>query len=216
MSYADEAALKAHILRVTRRSGDAVFDAEWPRMLAKAEQRMKWGSGDPVRTPRLRLRGMEHTATVTFTDGVATLPADYLEAKTLTWAGDYPVSPKYRPATDFASSLAESSGYPAIYTIENGSIRVKPAVSGDANLLYYRTLAAATAGQNWVMANAPAVYEHGCLYEAYRFLRNEAEAAKSISDYAAAVYGLCSADAHAGTSIGHLAPRVPHARVTRR
>jgi hypothetical protein len=215
MSYVTADDMKEHITRLTRRIGDGTFLAEWPRMLAKAEQRMKYGSGDPVSTPRLRLRGMEQTATVTFTAGVATLPSDYLEAKTLTWAGEYPVSPVYRPATDFASAIYESSGYPTIYTIENGSTRVKPAVSGTANLLYYRTLAAATAGQNWIMANAPSLYEGALLYEAYRFLRNEAEAAKAIADYAAAANGLVTADGHAGTSIGHLAPRVPHARIRR-
>lgn len=215
MSYATAAELKEHVERLTRRRGDWTFSAEWPRMLAKAEQRMKWGSGDPINTPKLRLRAMEHTASVSFTSGVGALPSDFLEAKALTWAGDYPVSPKYRTATDFASAIAESTGYPAMYTIEAGSIRVKPSVTGTGNLVYYRTLAAATVGQNWVMANAPSIYENALLYEAYRYLRNDAEATKAINDYAAAVNGLVAADGHSGTSIGHLSPRIPGARIRR-
>jgi hypothetical protein len=215
MSYASAAEIKEHVIRQTRRGGDGSFEAEWPRMLAKAEQRMKYGSGDPVSTPRLRLRGMEQTAAVTFTAGVAELPSDYLEAKAMTWAGDYPVSPAYRTATDFATAIATNAGYPAIYTIESASIKVKPAVSGTANLLYYKTLNAAGATPNWIMTNAPSLYEHALLYEAYRFLRNDAEAGKSIQDYAAACGALVSADGHAGTSIGPLVPRIRNATVPR-
>jgi hypothetical protein len=215
MSYASEAELKEHIVRQCRREGDGKFLAEWPRMLAKAEQRMRYGSGSPIETQRVRVRGMETTATVTFTAGVGPLPDGFLNAKRLSFPGTPPAVPGFVTPDEFEALYVVSSGdsRPVFYTVEGTNIRVKPVFSGTASLLYYG-LPSATAGANWLMTNAPGIYEAALLYEAYRFLRNPDQAGIAIQEYAALVDGLIRTDA-TSRQIGPLRPRVPGARVMR-
>lgn len=213
MSYANEAALKSHVLAIVLRSGDSAFDAQWSNMLAAAEQRLAYGFGPPLKSDPLRIEAMETTDTVTFTAGEASLPSSYLQARRLKWVSDTPCVPSYRTPEDFAGIGYSGSTLPIIFTVEDGKIKVSPAASGTATFVYYAKLASATAGQNWLMLNAPSVICSAVLIEAWKFLRNDTKVQEALADYISSVNGLNQHAIAARTSIGALAPRIPGARI---
>jgi len=161
----------------------------FPDFLELAEQRMYYG-GDDV--PPLRSRHMEQSATLSFTSGVANLPTDYLDKRALYWPGAAIVDAlSYEPPQSFYGQSRDRQGvpYPIAYTIEGLTAYVEPAQTGNARLLYYRTLPAMSADgdNNAILLNHPSIYIHGIEVERYRYLRDDAEMAKALRSYASAV-----------------------------
>lgn len=210
MSYANEAALKADVQRIVLRTGDSIFEAAWPDMLARAEQCIAYGAGQPTPVPALRIRAMETQATLTFVAGEATLPSDCLQARRMVWNGYPSAVPGYATPEEFAASTYSTSnaGWPLIYTVEGLKVRILPVLAGSASFLYYAKIPSAVAGQNWLMANAPSVYLHACLLEAWSFLRNDEKRAETLASYASAVNGLQTSENVARHSVGPIYPRV--------
>lgn len=156
--------------------------------LALAEQRIYYG-GDGVEP--LRVLPMETNAELVFTSGTASLPASYLEKRALYWEGTYAVSLSYEPPSVFypLAYSRQSGAMPEAYTIEGSSVKISPALSGTARLLYYGKAAALSSdpATNVILEKWPGIYLYGCQIEMYRVLRDDAEMVKAMRLYADAV-----------------------------
>jgi len=116
----------------------------------------------------LRVRDMETIATVTVTNGAATLPSNFLEAITVRNPADVTYSLQYITPEFMADRYptGQNTVSPADYTIV-GSTLYSPI---DLELRYYARIPPLVAdGQNWLLTKAPNVYLFGCLsqYSAY-------------------------------------------------
>jgi hypothetical protein len=177
--------------------------------LALAEQRMYYGS-DGVAP--LRVLPMETTVDLTFTDGVATLPSDYLDRRAVYWEGAYTVSLSYEPPSVFypMSRAREGGSYPSAYTVEGNTIKISPELTGTAKMLYFARAAALSSdpATNVILAKWPGVYLFGCQIELYRVLRDDAEMVKAMRMYADAVNAANNQTIAARTYGGPLKRRV--------
>lgn len=174
-------------VRASDATSVAMFNSE---VLPLAEQRIYYGDGplDPV-----RVLPMETSANLSFTSGVAALPAAFLDKRALYWegSGGQAVSLSYEPPGVFYSSFHGRRGgsWPLAYTIEGTSVKISPALTGTAKLLHYARPTAMTQDShtNVVLTNWPGVYLFSCQIEFYRLLRNDGELAKVRQFYADAV-----------------------------
>ena len=157
-------------------------------ILALAEQRIYYG-GDGV--PPLRIRAMESTADLSFTDGSAALPPEYLDKRALYWPGNITVAVDYEPPHSFYGQEHERRGgaYPEAYTVEGNTIKVSPGLTGTGKLLHYSKAAAMVADNdtNVVLTAFPGVYLYGCQVEMYRITRDANQEGMALRRYADAV-----------------------------
>jgi hypothetical protein len=141
----------------------------------------------------LRVRDMETIATLTVTDGAATLPSDFLEAITVRNPGEVTYSLQYVTPEFMADRYptGQNTVSPADYTIV-GSTLYSPI---DLELRYYARIPPLVAdGTNWLLQKAPNVYLYGCLsaysafdkdpekYTGYRQLMNAALGGLNAAD----------------------------------
>lgn len=177
--------------------------------LALAEQRMYYGGAG---VPPLRVLPMEKTVTLTFASGSASLPTDFLDKRAVYWEAEQTISLSYEPPSVFypMSSLRTGASVPSSYTIEGNTIKISPALSGDAKLLYYAKAAALSTdpSTNDILAKWPGVYLFGTQIELYRELRDDAEMAKALKMYADAVTAANNQTIAARTYGGPLKRRV--------
>jgi hypothetical protein len=119
----------------------------------------------------LRTKDMETSATITMTSGSGSLPGNYLEWISVTWNSERDlryVEPdsedwrfRYRPSED-----------PQLFSILASTLKIKPVVSGNCDLIYYRTIPAlASNSTNWLLTRAPDLYLNYSLAEAYIFMK---------------------------------------------
>jgi hypothetical protein len=126
----------------------------------------------------LRVRPAETTATITPTSGAAALPADFLAMRRLTWAGSPNRDLEYvHPAWLAQNYPTSAAGMPAIYTIEGGTVKVRPVSDMPIDLLYRAKTPAVSGALNWLFTNHPDVYLFGSLAEAYMFNKDPENAA---------------------------------------
>ena len=165
----------------------ARFAAE---ILPLAEQRIFYGDG-PLAP--LRVLPMEVSDDLVFSEGEATLPADFLDKRALYWTGTgrQTVSLSYEPPSVFypQAYCRQGGPFPVAYTLEGNTVKVSPSLTGEATLLYYaRPPAMASDGDsNAILANWPGVYLFSCQMDLYRLLRNDGELAKVRQFYADAL-----------------------------
>lgn len=113
----------------------------------------------------LRVADMMTTGTVTLTDGVGSLPSDFLEAFEL-------LSPAGRPlramtTQQLTTSYRNLSGVPVGYAVIGSSLNVRPTAGGDATMTYYARIPALTPANptNWLLTKAPDVYLYALVAE---------------------------------------------------
>ena len=120
----------------------------------------------------LRVPEMEVTATLTVTDGVATLPTEWLEIRHLYWNGDtdseiVPV-PLATMRRDYP--LGSYTGRPQVYAVIGGEIHLAPLPAGDGELtiVYYEKIPAlsSTNESNWLSESHPDIYLYGLIVQA--------------------------------------------------
>jgi hypothetical protein len=124
---------------------------------------------------RLRLRQQESIATLTPSSGVATLPADYLAWRRVTWSGQFPRELEYvHPSYLHALYPTLPAGTPRLFTIEGGTLTVAPASDTALTFDYFQKLPAlsSTTTSNWLLAAAPDLYLFGALAEAHGFVKD--------------------------------------------
>ena len=117
---------------------------------------------------RLRTRKQITEDTLTFTDGAATLPSDFLEMiSTFDGYGDQ------LRGSSIGTTRREGTQYNR-YSITGSEIVVK-GVSGDRDILYFAaipTLTTSPTTSNWLLADAPDVYLYGVSVEAAKHIRD--------------------------------------------
>jgi len=116
----------------------------------------------------LRCRQMITAVTLTFTDGAAALPADFLEMLHVFGLNGYQMR---------AGSLADAQRPGSMwskYSIDGTNIYIN-GYSGDRDIEYYAKLPTLTAGpttSNWLLADCPNVYLYAVSLEAAKFLKD--------------------------------------------
>lgn len=198
MALANYSDLKSAVGNYLGRASNAAFQLRVPEFITLGEARIKFGSAPPLDCPPVRCRDMENSADITITDGIGALPERWLEFTRLYW----PSQPNYRltyiDPNRFWAEVDRVGTIPQHYTVEGGNIYVTPgASSGTLKTQYYKAYPSLVENTdtNWLLLNAPGVYLHSALIEAFGYVRDRqsqeasalayASAARSISDYMA-------------------------------
>ena len=121
---------------------------------------------------RLRARQMEASVNLSPSSGEATLPADYLAWRRLTWTGSPRVELAYvAPSYLQAAYPTSPSDTPRIFTIEGATLKVRPVSDTALEFLYYQKISALSDDNpaNWLLDAHPDLYLFGSLAEAQMF-----------------------------------------------
>jgi hypothetical protein len=121
---------------------------------------------------RLRVRQMMATTTLTPSNGSASLPADYLEWRRVTWTGSIRRELEYvEPTYMQAAYPMRPTDIPRFFTIEDGTLKIMPLDTTGLEFLYYQQVPVLSGGNptNWLLAVAPDAYLFGALTEASGF-----------------------------------------------
>lgn len=128
----------------------------------------------------LRVRQMETTATLEVAGGMATLPGDYLEFRSV--AG---VSPRrslmfITPQQAVHHPSFGAGGPFSHFSIIGDTLMAYPASSGEITLIYRQALPALSdlAPANWLLAARPELYLRAALMQAAEFIKENEDAAK--------------------------------------
>lgn len=115
----------------------------------------------------LRVRSMRATTSLTPSSGVVTLPADYLEWKTVIPSGSSPLEYK-EPDWLYSAYPNGDVGTAQFFTIEGSSLTTRPATTSNVTLTYFQKLTplSDSATSNWLLAAHPDLYLFGSLVEA--------------------------------------------------
>lgn len=150
-AFSDFLDLRTAVIEVTKRPGQADV---MPRLVALAEVGMN---------RRLRSREQIATTSVTFTDGSAALPTDFLEV-----IGLFDGQGQEFPAQPLQNVQRSTGSQRYYFTIEGVNLVMTGAV-GPHTLKYYQTIptiADSSLSSNWVLQKHPALYLHAVVYEA--------------------------------------------------
>jgi len=173
-----------------------------PDFITLGEQRIFYGADDPsYAAPPLRIRAMEAVtdpAALRTAPGVATvtLPAQFLEARALSLAGDSGPGLELAPLSEVLTR-AHLRGRPRLFAFEGDAIRFAPTPDAEYGLklaFYRRFDPLAVTPTNWLLLNAPGVYLYAALLEAQPFLMNDVRIPVWAGMFAAAIRALMHAD----------------------
>jgi len=176
--------------------------ARIPDFIALAQARMYSGDAG-IQLPALRIAAMLSSGTIAITGGVGATPAGWLEFQRLRVNSSDRPNMAFLPPTRFwDNAAAHYVDTPFYYTIEGSTLRTAPAGDATLSATWYARLAAMSADgdADYVMTNAPQVYLHGALYEAYEFEGTLDRAAQHAARFASAVRAVNDQDARAQTS----------------
>lgn len=125
--------------------------------------------------PALRTRDMETTVDLTPSSGVATLPEDYLQFRSVTLASSTPRLLSY-VSPDDATWLygRNSAGLSNSFTVVGDSLSLYPSNASDVSMVYYAKIPELVddTDTNWVIEKHPNLYLHGALYHLGLFRRD--------------------------------------------
>ena len=128
---------------------------------------------------RLRVREQEASTPLAPSSGAATLPADYLMWRRVTWTGSTRVELQYvHPSYLQAAYPSSPSGVPRIFTIEGATLKVRPLDTTALDLDYFQKIPALSddTATNWLLSAHPDLYLFGSLVEAEMFGVNDERA----------------------------------------
>jgi len=165
MTISDYASL---IVDAGEYSGNDKFVHVAPRLLGLAELKLNRG---------LRVADMESSATLTLSNGNASLPADFLEAREVRTSANVPI--RAVSLQQLTSSYAENSGTPAGYAIVGSTLKARPISDQALTLSYYAKIPALTpaAPTNWLLTKAADVYLFALVNEIAIWAKDVAAAA---------------------------------------
>ena len=122
---------------------------------------------------RLKVRLQETVVSLSTTNGVGTLPSDYLGYRDVSWNGTYTRPLSYvTPPVFNAEWPTNNTGDPVIFTIQGQSIKIKPLDDSGLLLNYFQKPASLSGTLNWLWTNYPDAYLFGTLTEANAFNKN--------------------------------------------
>jgi len=161
------AELTTAIVSWDHREGDDDFAAEISNFIALTES---------VFQIRLKLLQFESTATITVTDGVGSLPADYVGMRSIYWNGDYTQELRYITPAEFDARRNADYGEQYFYTISGSTIRFLGVADGEATATYNAKFAPLTAllPTNAILTNYPDAYLWGGLMHGAMWSQDEA------------------------------------------
>jgi len=155
--FADQLDLRTAVVEAV---GSTKIVDVWPRILQFAEHEIN---------RRSRNRQQITSDDLTFTAGVATLPADFLEMINLYYDGNgtemvqAPLSTVKRAYSNYS-----------FYAIDGSSVVIN-GFTGDKAIEYYAkvpTISASLTDTNWLLAAYPDVYMAVCAFEAAKYVKN--------------------------------------------
>lgn len=160
MALSNFGELKTSIASLLNRSD---LTAKIPDFVTMLEARVN-------REVKFRNRRMEASSSLTFTGDEATLPADYLEARTVVWQSNPRVRLEYMAPSMFETTYTtDTPGTPANYTIYGSTLQIGPYPNSavGATLRYYQRLTSLSADSdaNWLLTYHPDVYLYGSALE---------------------------------------------------
>jgi hypothetical protein len=191
MAIADYSTLVAQIKSYMGRS-DATFTQQIDSFVSMAEDRIYNGYGsnelDPLYSPPVRSKAMEHKTDLAFAAGVASVPSDLLEHRGLYQATANPSITYLSPEAFEERRGVYASSAPRVFTIEAGTVETLPAVTGNLTLSYYRSFTPISSSNT----TGPMMTAHGNLYfnsvmfEAYSFEQEPEAAMQWLARYRSA------------------------------
>ncbi len=124
----------------------------------------------------VRVRAMDTAADITITNGTATMPTGFIEARrlildnTTAWNLDY-----VTPEVLYSTHVYIESGVAIAYTIEGDSLVFRPAQSETAKMLYLKAFDALSADSdtNWLLTYAYDVYLYGTLLHSAPYIKED-------------------------------------------
>jgi hypothetical protein len=208
----DYAGLQSAVLNWAARS-DAASTAEVVNCIAFATDGFNYGVPARGISP-LRVREMETLASITMTDGVGTLPTDYLQYKTAKSMSSLPNPLSYATGSYTDGAYADgAAGLSTTFSITGSTIYVFPTSGVDVDLVYYAAIPTLSVSvtSNWLLAKMPNLYLHAALMHLAMFNRDDALLARSQAMVASTIDGLnitneLSIYAKAGTRMSFLTP----------
>jgi hypothetical protein len=166
------ALLQTAITEYAMRQGDAEFIARCPDFVALAEKRI---------TRLLRVGDMETTATVVLTDGIGSLPADYVAfRRVLALTSPAGVLELISPDDAETRFPNETGGQPSHFTIIGTTVKTYPLSAANLRLTYYASPVPLSdaAPSNWLLTKHPDLYLYGALMEGAVFMKDDQELAR--------------------------------------
>jgi hypothetical protein len=115
----------------------------------------------------LRVREMETVATLTPTNGICTLPTDYLQYRRVTVPSSLRRELSYiTPSISDDLYPDRGSGSSCNFTIIGSSLYTFPLTSSDVELTYYQAIPDIVndTDTNWLLTAHPLIYLHGSLF----------------------------------------------------
>lgn len=161
---------------------------------------------------KFRNRLMEATTTLAYSStDEATLPTDFLEARTVVWLSNPRVRLEYMTPTQFEDAYTtDTAATPINYTIYGTTLKIGPFPNSTVgvSLLYYQKLTelSADGDTNWLLDNHPDVYLYGSAIASAPYLGDDQRLQTWIGLYDRAAGRVAGDDARARWNG---APRVP-------
>ena len=162
----------------------------------------------------LRTRQMIVRANADFNAQYGTVPADFLEAKSLKLTSTNPPTPLSFltiDALDQQSSTYTASGKPKFFGVVGNQLRIQPAPDGTytTELTYFAKLTklSNSVTSNWLLASSPDIYLYGSLLQAAPYLQDDARIQTWATLYERALNDLRTADDRGASSGGTLLTR---------
>lgn len=206
MAITDYTSLKAGVQAWVART-DSTFSSQFDTMLVFAEDRLYHGGGDvgdALYTPPVRAAVMETAGTLTLTGGEVGLPDSYLGLIKIYPNGGL-IGTTFLPPERFAEMAANITGGDTLYhTVDAGTLKTLPALTGTVDVTYYQRFPAITATD----PTGPLIAAHGsmylaaCLFEAFTFLQEGELAGAHLSR----LKGLISGANRVASDLRHAGP----------
>lgn len=191
----DYTGLQTAVLNWAAKS-DAGTVAEVPNFIAFATDGFNHGVAARGIAP-LRVRDMETLASITMTDGVGTLPADYLQYKTAKSMSSLPNPLSYSTGSYTNAAFADgAAGLSTTFSITGSTIYVFPTSGVDVDMVYYAAIPALSVSNttNWLLTKLPMLYLHASLMHLAMFVKDDGLLARSQAMVASTIDGLNQTD----------------------
>lgn len=138
----------------------------------------------------LKVSHQQGVSTATVSDEYSALPSDFFEVISFV-VNDQALYAVQQSAIDDNASSTATTGPPEVYAIVGTQFRFYPVPATDytASLTYYKKIPALTDSNttNWLLTAWPVAYLSACNLEAAIWMQDDAQAARCLAHYQAAI-----------------------------
>ena len=164
------------------------------------------------RDVKFRCRSMETTATLTFTGNAATLPTDFIEARTIVYNSSPTKRLEFLSLSSFYDTFTGTgSGSSVNFTITGNSVLVGPSPGAtNCTMTYYQKLPTLVndTDANWLLTNHPDVYLYGSCIASAPYLGEDSRLQTWFGLFDRASGAIAGDDARGRYSGAPVAPKV--------